>query len=186
MNFLNFNNYSSFSKLESFSSISEADVYFQSIGKQRWVQRIKLYQELGYESFIEGLISLENNYCYENPDMTISTLHQAKGLEFDNVKICDDWSLIDYKVQTQHAKETYNVLYVALTRAKNKLILNKSLELFFTKIFDSTNLRKTLCKTEGQCSKCKRFKFVNKIEMQTSYSSNKLTYLVCHDCSELL
>tara|TARA_B100001094_G_scaffold263748_2_gene265481 strand:- start:12345 stop:14201 length:1857 start_codon:yes stop_codon:yes gene_type:complete len=183
---LNINDYSSYYKLECFGSLAEACVYFQSIGKQRWIQRIQIFQELGYENYIEGLIALETNYCNENPDIIISTLHQTKGLEFDNVKLCDDWNLIDYRVQTVSSIETYNVLYVALTRAKQKLILNRTLENVFTKLFDSTKLKKMIETTNGQCKKCKMFKSVNKIQGCYSYSSINIIDLICHDCIEPL
>lgn len=44
----------------------------------------------------------------------VSTIHQAKGLEYDNVV------LIDFPITS---KEELNVAYVGMTRAKNKLLL---------------------------------------------------------------
>ena len=50
----------------------------------------------------------EKNY------FNVSTVHQAKGLEYDNVII------IDHEI---NCKEDLNIAYVALTRARNKLLV---------------------------------------------------------------
>ena len=44
----------------------------------------------------------------------VSTIHQAKGLEYDNVAVIDFESRVD---------EDLNVAFVALTRAKNRLMI---------------------------------------------------------------
>lgn len=57
-------------------------------------KQVKKFEELGYDM--------------------VSTIHKAKGLEFDNVII------VSFDVETQ---EDINVAYVALTRAKNREII---------------------------------------------------------------
>jgi len=65
-------------------------------------------------------------------DMVFSTVHKAKGMEYDEVFLCDDFineqQIIDLKgaikAQEQSPEavaEEINVLYVAATRAKSKL-----------------------------------------------------------------
>jgi superfamily I DNA/RNA helicase len=51
----------------------------------------------------------------------VSTIHQSKGLEYDNVVV------IDFELSSE---EEINIAYVALTRAKNRLIITdiKSIE----------------------------------------------------------
>lgn len=62
--------------------------------------------------------------------MTFSTAHKSKGLEFDRVRLCNDFGKtvdrygnLDYS----SAPEERNLLYVALTRAKAELELNEDL-----------------------------------------------------------
>jgi len=69
-------------------------------------------------------------------DIILTTTHKAKGLEFENVKLVDDFihlvkddSLID--VQTADPEEI-NILYVAITRTKKILELNEDLDVFLT------------------------------------------------------
>jgi hypothetical protein len=49
------------------------------------------------------------------PDVTITTIHQAKGAEWDNVLLYDDW------MRGISTDEEKNILYVAATRAKKRL-----------------------------------------------------------------
>lgn len=51
-----------------------------------------------------------------NPDITISTAHKAKGLEWDTVLLSDDFPIL-----TNDSKEELRLFYVALTRAKTNL-----------------------------------------------------------------
>lgn len=75
-------------------------------------------------------------------DITLSTAHRAKGLEWDNVILCEDFPTL-YDEETGHLKpigygdrqkmlapDEVNLLYVAVTRAKRNLKLNKELERF--------------------------------------------------------
>ncbi|XP_063179807.1 F-box DNA helicase 1 isoform X2 [Chroicocephalus ridibundus] len=71
-------------------------------------------------------------------DYLIGTVHQAKGLEFDTVLIADDFVKVpclsgDYQRRTNfsigmYPEDEWNLLYVAVTRAKKCLLMSKSLE----------------------------------------------------------
>ncbi|WP_216082947.1 UvrD-helicase domain-containing protein [Candidatus Mycoplasma haematohominis] len=50
--------------------------------------------------------------------LIISTVHKAKGLEWDNLIVIDEW--------TKNRKKDKNLPYVAYTRARNKLLLIKN------------------------------------------------------------
>ena len=69
-------------------------------------------------AFLERLFS-DN----EKKGVVLSTIHKSKGLEADNVFILDV-NLIPSKYATtkDQLKQERNLLYVAITRAKNKLI----------------------------------------------------------------
>ncbi|KAL1920165.1 uncharacterized protein VTP21DRAFT_1311 [Calcarisporiella thermophila] len=64
-------------------------------------------------------------------DYILTTVHKAKGLEFDEVVLVDDFIKV-YSVRDETEKldsvwftESINCLYVAMTRAKKKLTLNR-------------------------------------------------------------
>ncbi|XP_077035412.1 F-box DNA helicase 1 [Agelaius phoeniceus] len=71
-------------------------------------------------------------------DVLIGTVHQAKGLEFDTVCVADDFVQIPFVsgaflrrmniALDRTPEDEWNLLYVAVTRAKRCLLLSKSLE----------------------------------------------------------
>ncbi|XP_054255739.1 F-box DNA helicase 1 [Indicator indicator] len=71
-------------------------------------------------------------------DYVIGTVHQAKGLEFDTVLVADDFVKVprlsgDYQRTTNFSidmcsEDEWNLLYVAVTRAKKYLLMSQSLE----------------------------------------------------------
>ena len=67
----------------------------------------------------------------ENAELILSTGHKSKGLEWDKVEIIDDFISLKNELENKEgnidiAKEELNLFYVALTRAKRELILDKS------------------------------------------------------------
>ncbi|XP_056338274.1 F-box DNA helicase 1 isoform X2 [Oenanthe melanoleuca] len=76
-------------------------------------------------------------------DFLMGTVHQAKGLEFDTVCVSDDFVQIPSPVTGallrrmnvalgRSAEDEWNLLYVAVTRAKRCLLLSRSLENLLT------------------------------------------------------
>ncbi|XP_038067815.1 F-box DNA helicase 1-like [Patiria miniata] len=65
-------------------------------------------------------------------DIVLSTAHQAKGLEFDTVKIADDFGISEARLSPLVVvdKDELNMVYVAITRARKSLVLNNSLMKF--------------------------------------------------------
>ncbi len=64
-------------------------------------------------------------------DIIVSTTHKAKGLEFEQVRLADDFVSLrnkNGKFKKNIDNEEFNILYVALTRAKKNIKLNKELE----------------------------------------------------------
>ncbi|MHB71158.1 ATP-dependent helicase, partial [Campylobacter jejuni] len=57
------------------------------------------------------------------------TGHKSKGLEWNNIEIIDDFLNIKQELEEREqitiAKEELNLLYMAVTRAKNSLNINK-------------------------------------------------------------
>ncbi|XP_005504384.1 F-box DNA helicase 1 isoform X12 [Columba livia] len=71
-------------------------------------------------------------------DYIIGTVHQAKGLEFNTVLIADDFVTVSFLSGGNqrrnnfnidpHLEDEWNLLYVAVTRAKKYLLMSKTLE----------------------------------------------------------
>lgn len=78
----------------------------------------------GINTTDELLEKIESIFSKKNKDegVALSTIHKAKGLEADNVYIVCK-SLMPSKCATKdwEIKQEYNLMYVAYTRAKNKL-----------------------------------------------------------------
>lgn len=136
----------------------------------------------------------------------LGTVHKAKGLEFDTVHVLDDFvkvpcarhnlaQLPHFRVES-FSEDEWNLLYVAVTRAKKRLIMTKSLENILTlagEYFLQAELTSNVLKTGvvhccvGQCS--------NAIPVDTVLTMKKLpiTYSnrkenkgghLCHSCAE--
>jgi F-box protein, helicase, 18 len=77
----------------------------------------------------------ENQTTKKHADYIVTNVHTAKGLEFDNVTLCDDFMDI-HKIKAMgtldtKTREELNLLYVACTRAKYVLVLNCSLSVWY-------------------------------------------------------
>ncbi|XP_071043161.1 F-box DNA helicase 1 [Parasteatoda tepidariorum] len=96
-------------------------------------------------------------------NVVFSTAHKSKGLEFDTVSLTDDYPVTNWgnlrrrgSISSGTEEEEYNVIYVALTRAKTSLFLPER----FFRVFLSGNekfeypvLSKQIAEP-GQAAKC--------------------------------
>src|SRR5690606_33999715 len=68
----------------------------------------------------------------EDADVVVSTVHRSKGLEWESVIMENDFpDLFDTGERAMSAEQRadeLNLLYVAVTRAKSKLVINASVE----------------------------------------------------------
>ncbi|KAM4615291.1 F-box DNA helicase 1 [Polymixia lowei] len=82
----------------------------------------------------------EDDFC--NADFILGTVHKAKGLEFDTVVLCDDFAKVpcarhnipqvsSFSCGDVSADE-WNLLYVAVTRAKTSLVITKNISYILT------------------------------------------------------
>ena len=105
------------------------------IGKVKILYALAVREET-IKSFMERLVQLsqliENYRCTDKNPVILSTIHSAKGLEFDTVYIVDvydgclpHFSREDAKEQEciDDYEEERRLFYVAITRAKNELHL---------------------------------------------------------------
>ncbi|XP_072605711.1 F-box DNA helicase 1 isoform X1 [Vulpes vulpes] len=136
----------------------------------------------------------------------LGTVHKAKGLEFDTVHVLDDFvkvpcarhnlaQLPHFRVES-FSEDEWNLLYVAVTRAKKRLIMTKSLENILTlagEYFLQAELTSNVLKTGvvrccvGQCNNAIPVDTVLTMKkLPITYSNrkeNKGGYL-CHSCAE--
>ncbi|XP_072027239.1 F-box DNA helicase 1-like [Amphiura filiformis] len=99
--------------------------------------KIKIVQK--YNIRIPALISEMKRRTIERleyADIILSTAHKAKGLEFDTVRLTEDFALEAFLLEANGQAECgikpdeLNLIYVAVTRAKKRLVLNYHLMKF--------------------------------------------------------
>jgi len=156
-----------------FNTLNECIQYYRKIGKYKWVRRVTLFNEYGSD-LINMYTQLEQSLReYTDADIVITTTHQAKGLEFDNVKLSSDFiNLTTYEKRTLHidksayAQEDYNILYVAMTRAKKNLLINEQMYSFLNIIKGTRSYK---------CKKCKMLNIVHENGINSiGFNSNSL------------
>ena len=85
-----------------------------------------------YDSLPDLLTLLRLNTVKEEfgADITVSTAHRCKGLEWDNVQLYDDFpDVLDPELDITTRDDEINLLYVASTRAMRVLALNSAVEM---------------------------------------------------------
>tara|TARA_B100000700_G_scaffold267699_1_gene307831 strand:+ start:98452 stop:99885 length:1434 start_codon:yes stop_codon:yes gene_type:complete len=85
------------------------------------------------DNFLNYINSFSKNTVqhHSQADIILTTVHTAKGLEFDQVVLGNDYySIFDKnkKIKQNINKEEVNIIYTAVTRAKYKLKLNNELK----------------------------------------------------------
>lgn len=93
---------------------------------------VQLEPHLADPAFLEDLTMLEGNVLDDaaaaDADVVLITAHQAKGLEWDNVMVADDFRPeFEARHRARHSRflrEEACTLYVAVTRARKRLVLS--------------------------------------------------------------
>ncbi|XP_041110648.1 F-box DNA helicase 1 [Polyodon spathula] len=154
--------------------------YFTRKGGYRGLKEYVFKAEDGE---LEGKISVVEKYTFRIPelvqrikdcsvidltfaDIALGTVHKAKGLEFDTVEVTDDFAKVPCARHNLHRlprfnlgsvpDDEWNLLYVAVTRAKKCLVMTKSIENLLTlagEYFLRSELTSNLFK-EGQLPRC--------------------------------
>ena len=108
------------------TSIDELIKTYNEMFMSVWRQRIMLFIEYGSE-LLNYWEKMKMNVTKEKEraQIILSTVHQSKGSEFDNVCLHDDLSI--------NSQDSLYVMYVAMTRAKKRLKLNKVMDSYFLK-----------------------------------------------------
>lgn len=108
---------------EEFVDISE------TMGDREGLKLVELVQQYG-DALPQMIDTLRTRLVTEaQATYTISTAHRAKGREFANVMLGEDFSIeFDRSGKLLTTNEEINVLYVACTRAKERLRANNALQ----------------------------------------------------------
>jgi hypothetical protein len=135
--------------LKRFKTPEQLMGYATATSNQDMLSRIKMIEGLGGPSMVIHLCKRLIKVCQKHEDMygrlvtqhykmdlvMLSTVHKAKGLEFNNVLLADDFvDLLDgdlkKKVLNQERGfvDEFNLIYVGVTRCKRRLRLGPTLK----------------------------------------------------------
>lgn len=79
------------------------------------------------DKLIEGLYENASTTPDGDGVVTVSTAHRAKGLEWDYVVLGDDFIELTSRQSKQQMDDELNLLYVAVTRARQYIVINSTL-----------------------------------------------------------
>ncbi|MGH0131007.1 UNVERIFIED_CONTAM: hypothetical protein FKN15_008691 [Acipenser sinensis] len=159
------------------------DKFIRYFARKDGYRGLKEYVFKAEDGELEGKISVVEKYTFRIPelvqrikdcsvidvtfaDIALGTVHKAKGLEFDTVEVTDDFAKVPCARHNLHRlprfnigsvpDDEWNLLYVAVTRAKKCLVMTKSIENLLTlagEYFLRSELTSNLF-TEGQLPRC--------------------------------
>ena len=115
--------------LFAFSKLSELEEYCEENPEDMEITGlVKLIEKFSPKGLLSAIKRCEE---VSKPDIMCTTAHKSKGLEWDNVIICNDffYDVDDGKVTLD--KEELNLIYVACTRAKKHLSINGIADLIY-------------------------------------------------------
>ena len=114
-------------KFKTFHSYNQFKTFATNVDDVELLSKIKIVEKYGDR--VPDLISrIRSNVVNDikTADTVLSTVHKAKGLEFDTVVLMDDFP--DFREQGLQLKnvpeDEANLIYVAITRAKMRLVVN--------------------------------------------------------------
>lgn len=81
----------------------------------------------------------QKTYSESESTCTVITAHKSKGLEWNNVVLLDDFNLFDKEKNPIDTVGEVNLVYVAMTRAKQRLVLSEGVGLWMITIQEKMN-----------------------------------------------
>lgn len=131
--------------IKHFGSFSKLLKYAKDVSDPELLSKIKIV-EMHVEKLEEIVQLLRSKAVRKNQaEIVFSTAHKAKGLEFDHVRVAEDFLFgLDLGRNLSELEEDEkNILYVAVSRAKKSLRLNQ-------KIMSLIHLQKPCVKCKSQ------------------------------------
>jgi F-box protein 18 (helicase) len=116
-------------------NIEELEEYIEKTEDAQLGMIVEVVQKYG-DKLPEYISVIKRNHIEtddkNNAEMIFSTVHKCKGMEYDEITLMDDFvsenkikNLIEKygikKLNINHLNEEINLLYVAVTRTKNRL-----------------------------------------------------------------
>ncbi len=154
--------------------VQNTEEYWKYCKKIENIEKIIDYtpEELNLQILKENLITDKGDYPddfnKEKNKLIVSTIHKAKGREYDEVYLnCNEWDF----VQKKPAKEVFDnarLLYVAITRAKeNCYKYNQEMNWIYFKSYSDRNQERyyEYANRKSQKNRKKWFKKIRKIEI---------------------
>ena len=126
-----------FGHVSSLDELKDLVIEFQNF---KWLNRILIC-----EKYKENIWELIETHFVKDSDIILMNAHQSKGLEFDNVVLGNDFKQLVHKTGKYskfYQEDEYNLLYVAMTRAKKRLYINENIKKFLRKYYDNSIERK--------------------------------------------
>lgn len=118
-----------------FKHFSQLEDYAKSTEDKEFQSKITIVEKYRYE--LPALIRKINKAACDEAkvaDCLFTTVHRAKGLEFKEVRLHNDFTELTDSETIKRIEivepEEVNIIYVAITRAKEVLELNEDLDLF--------------------------------------------------------
>lgn len=93
----------------------------KDVGVQKFLDFARAHKDL--KQFVSDIMFSEKAESAENPGVVLTTIHQAKGLEWDNVFVMGIYDGAFPSGKTEMVDEEFRLFYVAVTRAKTNLFL---------------------------------------------------------------
>lgn len=105
--------------LQGFRNWAEVESYAdESEGTDDLPLFVKLVREYGFDEIRTGVARINES---KDPDVIISTVHRAKGMEWDEVTLYGSFLHTNEAGEITSPEEDFRILYVAVTRAKHNL-----------------------------------------------------------------
>uniref|UniRef100_A0A673B1Y6 F-box DNA helicase 1 n=1 Tax=Sphaeramia orbicularis TaxID=375764 RepID=A0A673B1Y6_9TELE len=132
------------------------DPLIRSFAKKMGFWGLKAYATQTEDRELEGKLSIVEKYRHRIPalverftihecllfitDFILGTVHKAKGMEFDTVMVTDDFVKVPSSWHNVHhfpdfsfdPEDEWNLLYVAVTRARTSLIITRNIHRILT------------------------------------------------------
>lgn len=118
-------------KYKNFKSFSHFKAFATNVNDVELLSKVKIVEKFGDQ--LPGLLTKVKDRVSKDIKMAkvvLSTAHKAKGLEFDTVILSDDFpDFCDLRMRFSGGipEDEKNLLYVSITRAKTKLVMNETL-----------------------------------------------------------
>lgn len=115
-----------------FTSITDIELFLEEENNDMIARPLALCKRFNFNlQRIKSAVWLINSFVDPTATLSLTTAHKSKGQEWDKVTICADFkdALERENKNGSGSQHEWNLLYVALTRAKNELSILDNLKL---------------------------------------------------------